>query len=85
MQHERNFPTISADDLADIGTGNIAYMRKITGEEIRKAFPDQIDIHPEAKVWALFAADGTPLALSGDEHGARSSALANDLVTVAVN
>ena len=84
MRHEQNF-NISTDELANIGTGQIAYMRQVTGKEIEEAFPNAVEIHPDAQVWVLFAADGTPLALADNQGAAIANAFENDLVAVAVH
>jgi hypothetical protein len=85
MRTEREFDTISTKDLASIGSGHIAYMRPITGEEITRAFPNTVQIAPEARVWALFAADGTPLVLADNRGEAIAGAFDNNLIPVAVH
>lgn len=85
MRHETGFPAISTDELARMGEGKVAYMRRLTGEDIAQAFPGAVDIEPDATVWALFAADGAPLAIADDAGGALSTAFQNDLVPVAVH
>ena len=44
-----------------------------------------INTEPDVKVWALFGADGTPLAIADDAGGALSTAFQNNLLTVAVH
>lgn len=85
MNMKHDFPQVSQEELAGIGAGHIAYLRRISGKEISSAFPGAVDIAPDAKVWALFAADGTPIMLADDEGTALGSALQNDLVPVAVH
>ncbi|MEZ5801744.1 MAG: DUF1150 family protein [Nitratireductor sp.] len=85
MRHETSIPVMTAEELASLGAGKIAYMRKISGKEIAEAFPNSMEIAPEVLVWALFAADGTPLALADDAGGALSMAFTNDLVPVAIH
>lgn len=85
MRHETEFKPVTTDELAQIGAGHIAYMRHLAGREITEAFPDLVDIEPETKVWALFGADGTPIAIADDAGGALSTAFQNDLLPVAVH
>jgi hypothetical protein len=85
MRTERELVKISPEDLARIGAGHIAYLRQITGKEMSEAFPNQIEMPRDARVWALFAADGTPLALADSQGAALSNAFSNNLVTVAVH
>ncbi len=85
MRHETGFTAVSPDELARMGEGRVAYMRQISGAEIAEAFPGAVDIDPQAKVWALFGADGTPLAIADDAGGALSTAFQNDLTPVTVH
>jgi len=86
MRHETNFPSsVTPDELARMGAGRVAYMRCLTGREIAEAFPGSIEIEPDATVWALFGADGTPLAIADDAGGALSTAFQNDLTPVTVH
>lgn len=85
MRHETEFKAVSPDELARIGAGHIAYLRQLAGSEITKAFPNLVDIDPDLQVWALFAADGTPIAITDDAGGALSTAFQNNLLPVAVH
>lgn len=85
MRMERELTQISAEQLAEMGAGHIAYLREISGREMAEAFPGAVEMAPDARVWALFAADGTPIALADDHGAALGSALANDLIPVAVH
>ncbi|MEZ5872905.1 MAG: DUF1150 family protein [Nitratireductor sp.] len=85
MRHEPAISVMTADELASLGAGKIAYLRQISGKEIAEAFPNSMEIAPDALVWALFAADGTPLALADDAGGALSMAFTNDLIPVAIH
>ena len=85
MRHEKELAAITPQELAAIGAGHIAYMREISGKEMNEAFPGSLQIDPEAKVWALFGADGTPIMLAGDAGSALQGAFQNDLLTVAVH
>ena len=85
MRHETELHAVSPDELARMGQGRVAYMRQISGREIAEAFPGTVEIDPEVSVWALFGADGTPLAIANDAGGALSTAFQNDLTPVAVH
>lgn len=85
MRHETDFPKVSHEELAGMGAGHIAYMRKISGAEIAAAFPGAVEVPAEAMVWALFAADGTPIALAEDAGSALGSAFENNLIPVSVH
>jgi hypothetical protein len=90
MRHERDFPAISAEELEKIGTGVVAYLRQMTGAQLREAFP-AIDlsaieaVEPDASVWALIGADGEPLMIAGEASQAMAAAFQNQLIPVAVH
>jgi len=85
MRHEKELAAITQQELAAIGQGHIAYMRHLSGKEMNEAFPGKVEIDPEASVWALFGADGTPIMLAGDVGAALQGAFQADLLPVAVH
>ena len=72
-------------DLASLGEGQIAYMRQMSSDDMRARFPAATAIQPGLKLWALFGADGTPLALSDDRVSIPASADENELQTVSTH
>lgn len=84
MRHETNFAVTPAE-LAALGSGHIAYLRELSGKQINEAFPDTLSVDPTARIWALFAADGTPLMLAPDAGAAMAGAFQNELTPVAVH
>ncbi|ORE96864.1 DUF1150 domain-containing protein [Aurantimonas sp. 22II-16-19i] len=72
-------------DLASLGEGQIAYMRQMSSDEMRARFPAAKSIQPGLKLWALFGADGTPLAVSDDRSSILASATQNELLTVSLH
>lgn len=85
MRHEKPLAAITPQELAAMGSGHIAYMRQLSGKEINQAFPGKLGIDPDILVWALFAADGTPIVVAGDAGAALQGAFQNDLLTLAVH
>ena len=55
---------LTKTELAGIGNGEVAYIRKIRSEEVSRCFPEAPDIDPSVDLWALFGADGTPILLT---------------------
>ena len=53
-------PDISAEALAHLGDGEIAYVRTIRSEDVPAMFPQAPEIAPGLKLYALHAADGYP-------------------------
>jgi hypothetical protein len=85
MRHETGFPAIAPDELAALGAGRIAYLRELEPDEAAKLFPGMPPLAAGSKVWALFGADGAPLALAENAGAAFAAALENQLAPVAVH
>jgi hypothetical protein len=77
--------TITETDLAAIGEGHVAYLRRMSSDDIRAKFPSAQSIRPGISLWALFSADGTPLAVSDDRGSILASASDNSLTTVSIH
>lgn len=71
--------------FAGLGHDAIAYMRRISAEEIERAFPGMPELEAGRKYWALFAADGTPLVLANEQNEIASTAFYNNLLAVQPN
>lgn len=78
-------PTVSTTDLAAIGEGHLAYLRLMSSDDIRARFPSAKSIQPGLNLWALFSADGTPLAVSDDRGSILASATENELLAVSTH
>lgn len=72
-------------ELASLGEGHVAYLRRMSSDDIRAKFPSAQSIRPGLSLWALFAADGTPLAVSDDRGSILASASENELTTVSLH
>jgi hypothetical protein len=55
---------VSPESLAALGEGHIAYVRQIRSEDVPGLFPQAPKIAPGLKLFALHAADGTPIMLT---------------------
>ena len=51
---------ISAEALAHLGGGKIAYVKTIRSEDVQRQFPQAPRLEPGTLLYALHAADGTP-------------------------
>lgn len=76
---------VTAAELAQIGAGHVAYLRRLTGKQMNEAFPGKIAIDPTANVWALFGADGAPIVLASDADAALAEAFQKQLFPVTVH
>ena len=78
-------PNISAEALAHLGDGEIAYVRTIRSEDVPAMFPQAPEIAPGLKLYALHAADGTPIMVTDSREAAVANAWSHELETVSVH
>jgi len=76
---------ISAEALAHLGDGQIAYVRPIRSEDVPAMFPQAPEIAPGLKLFALHAADGTPIMVTDSREAAVANAWSHELQTVSVH
>jgi hypothetical protein len=78
---------ITPEALAHMGDGEIAYVKTIRSEEIRTLFPQvaEMGIEPGMKLFALHAADGTPIMLTDSREAAFANAVSQELEMVSVH
>ena len=76
---------ISPEALAQLGDGEIAYVKTIRSEDVRALFPQVPDIEPGLKLFALHAADGTPIMLTDSREAAIANAASQKLEAVSVH
>ncbi len=72
-------PIMSERELAGLGDGEIAYIKVMTSDEALDLFPTIEDLPVGANLYALHAADGTPIALTDSRDAALSHALEGEL------
>jgi hypothetical protein len=77
--------SISPADLARLGAGEVAYIKPMRSEEVLKAFPGAKDLRPGMKLFALLAADGSPIMLTDSRDVAINSAWEHELSTVQIH
>ncbi len=91
-------PRLMSDyDLAGLGGGEVAYLREIsprTAKRLLKGVKDERGNQATAEIscipstvrlYALHAADGTPIAIADTREGALANAIQQDLHLVQVN
>jgi hypothetical protein len=78
-------PTISPEALAQLGDGQIAYVKAIRSEDVPALFPEVPEIRPGLKLFALHAADGTPIMITDSREAAVANAWSHELETVSVH
>jgi hypothetical protein len=78
-------PIISPEALAQLGDGKIAYVKTIRSEDVPTLFPQAPQIEPGLKLFALHAADGTPIMLTDTREAAVANAWSHELEAVSVH
>ena len=77
--------TMTPESLAGLGGGRIAYVRSMRSEEVKNLFPNVPPIAPGLELWALLAADGTPIMLADSREAVVMNAHEQDLETVSLH
>jgi len=78
---------MTPEALAHLGDGQIAYVKTIRSEDVLTLFPQvkDMDIEPGLKLFALHAADGTPIMLTDSREAAIANAVSQKLEMVSVH
>lgn len=77
--------SVSPEALANLGEGLIAYVKPIKSEDVPGLFPQAPQIAPGLKLFALHAADGTPIMLTDSRESAVANAWSHELQAVSVH
>jgi hypothetical protein len=78
-------PAITQEALAQLGGGHLAYVKSISSEDVNKLFPQAPKIAPGIRLFALHAADGTPIMLTDTREAALANAWSQELEPVSVH
>jgi hypothetical protein len=76
---------ISTEALAHLGDGRIAYVKAIKSEDVASLFPQAPQIAPGLRLFALHAADGTPIMVTDSREAAVANAWSHELEAVSVH
>jgi hypothetical protein len=76
---------VTPEALAAMGGGRIAYIKPIRSEDVPALFPQVPQIAPGVQLFALHAADGTPMMLTDSREAAIANAWSQELETVSVH
>ena len=78
-------PVITQDALAHLGDGRLACVKAIRSEDVAHLLPQAPKIEPGIKLFALHAADGTPIMLTDTREAALANAWSHELEAVSVH
>jgi hypothetical protein len=76
---------MTPEAFAHLGDGRIAYVKVIRSEDVPTLFPQAPEIEPGVQLFALHAADGTPIMLTDTREAAVANAWSQELETVSVH
>jgi hypothetical protein len=76
---------ISPEALAHLGDGRIAYVKAIRSEDVASLFPQAPQVAPGVQLFALHAADGTPIMITDSREAAIANAWSHELEAVSVH
>ncbi|HEY8335028.1 MAG TPA: DUF1150 domain-containing protein [Tardiphaga sp.] len=83
--YENDNASVTTEALANLGEGHIAYVKQIRSEDVPGLFPQAPRIAPGLKLFALHAANGTPIMLTDSREAAIANAWSQELQTVSVH
>lgn len=68
-----------------LGGGRVAYVKPIRSEDVHTLYPHAPEMAPGMKLFALHAADGTPILVTDSREAAIANAMTHELETVSVH
>ena len=78
-------PLMTDRDLAALGGGRIAYIKVMSSDEARRMYPAVDGVPTGISLYALQAADGTPIALTDTLQAAIGHAMGDELELASVH
>lgn len=72
-------------EFAALGTGEVAYLKPMTSEDLVRIFPQAPQIQPGLKLFALLSADGAPILVTDSREAATANAWEHDLTMVSLH
>ncbi len=83
--NETHIPTMPDQAFAVLGGGRIAYVKPIRSEDVNSLYPQAPQLEPGIRLFALHAADGTPILVTDSREAAIANAMTHELETVSVH
>jgi hypothetical protein len=72
-------------DLASLGEGQVAYVKPMRSDDLRRIFPQASQVAPGLQLFALLSASGAPILVADSRDAAVANAWAHDLATVSLH
>ena len=80
-----NRPVMTPQQFSILGGGRIAYVKPVRSEDVHTLYPQAPEMQAGLKLFALHAADGTPIIVTDSREAAIASSLVNALKPVSVH
>jgi hypothetical protein len=77
--------TMSPIELLRLGGGEVAYIKTLSSEEAKRLFPAAEGLPSGINLFALHAADGTPIALTDSRQAALGHAMDGELTIASLH
>ena len=78
-------PLLTNEQLASLGDGRVAYLKPFRPEDVSRLFPAAPVIQPGLQLFALLAADGTPIIVTDSRDAAVANAMSQELEMVSLH
>ncbi|MGB6177282.1 MAG: DUF1150 domain-containing protein [Methylocella sp.] len=85
MNNPESRRLLTNEQLASLGGGRVAYLKPIRSEDVSRLFPAAPAIQPGLQLFALLAADGTPIIVTDSRDAAMANAMSQELEMVSVH
>jgi hypothetical protein len=72
-------------EFAALGTGEVAYLKSMTSDELLRIFPQAPEIQSGLQLFALLSADGAPILVTDSREAATANAWEHDLRMVSLH
>ncbi|PZU93460.1 MAG: DUF1150 domain-containing protein [Chelatococcus sp.] len=76
---------LTAAEFAALGTGEVAYLKPMSSDELSRIFPQAPKIESGLQLFALLSADGAPILVTDSREAATANAWEHDLRMVSVH
>jgi hypothetical protein len=84
-QEFSQYRKMSEGQLAELGGGKVAYIKSMSSDEANRMYPAIKGLPKGIELFALHAADGTPIALTDSRQAAIGHALGDQLQVQSLN
>jgi hypothetical protein len=83
--HTTHIVPLTDEQFAKLGGGHVAYVKPMLSDDVARLFPQAPAIQPGLKLFALLAADGTPIMLTDSKDAAIANAWEHELQPVSLH